>query len=158
MNSKAVAVPAGKDRFDENTQMVFGVFPLATKVSSKDTDGAVYIFEHAEMPKGGPPRHYHHHQDEWFYIVKGEFAFEVGDEKYRMGPGDSLLAPRKIAHVWANAGDTPGTLLIALNPAGTFEAFMHEATKLASPPSPEAAQQLFSAHGMEVVGPPLFVD
>jgi hypothetical protein len=32
------------------------------------------------MGKGGPPRHYHHEQDESFYVTKGEFAFEVGDE------------------------------------------------------------------------------
>ena len=30
------------------------------------------------MGKGGPPRHVHFEQDEWFYVIKGDYVFEVG--------------------------------------------------------------------------------
>jgi hypothetical protein len=53
------------------------------------------------MGKGGPPRHFHYDQDEWFYAIKGNFAFEVGEERFTLGPGDALLAPRLVPHVWA---------------------------------------------------------
>lgn len=152
--SNGVFVPAGKDR-DQVAQKIWGLIPLEVKVSTKDSKGALFVFEHADMGKGGPPRHLHHEQDEWFYAVKGEFAFEVGNEKLRLKPGDSLFAPRKIPHVWACVSDKPGTLLISLNPAGDFEKFIRESTKLTKPPTQEEAEKAFAAHGMKVVGPPL---
>jgi len=127
-------------------------------VSAKDTGGGLYVFEHTDMGKGGPPRHLHHEQDEWFYAIHGEFAFEVGEEKFRLRPGESLFAPRKVPHVWAQISDEPGTLLLALSPAGTFETFIRNAAKYAKPPTPEEAEKMFAAHGMKIVGPPLQVE
>jgi mannose-6-phosphate isomerase-like protein (cupin superfamily) len=75
------------------------------KVSTLDTDGALSVAEITSLQKGGPGRHLHHEQDEWFYIVEGEHVIEVADERYELGPGDSLLAPRKVAHVWAHVGE-----------------------------------------------------
>jgi len=154
---RGIHVPAGKDRSKEVLK-IWGVIPHEVKVSTKDTNGALFVFEHADMGKGGPPRHLHHEQDEWFYAIKGEFAIEVGDEKFRLMPGDSLFAPRKVPHVWAYVGDKPGTLLIALSPAGTFETFIRDATKLTKRPTLEEGEKSFAAHGMKVVGPPLKID
>lgn len=153
---KAVYVPSRKNRFPKEL-MIWGIIPLQIKVSGKDTDGSFFVFEHAGMGKGGPPRHLHYEQDEWFYAVEGEFAFEVGDEKFTLRPGDSLFAPRLVPHVWAHVGDEPGTLLLALQPAGTFEEFFMKSCDMTSPPTPEEAGRLFAAHGMKVVGPPLNV-
>jgi hypothetical protein len=55
-------------------------------------------------------------------------------------------------------GDEPGTLLIALQPAGSFEAFFRESSEMTRLPTPEEADRMFAAHGMKVVGPPLDVD
>lgn len=151
---KGVFVPAGKDRGGDVLK-IWGVIPLEIKVSTADSGGMLFAFEHADMGKGGPPRHFHLDQDEWFYVTKGQFAFEVGDEKFALKPGDSLFAPRRVPHVWACVSDTPGTLLLALNPAGTFETFIREAAKLTQLPSEEETAKSFAAHGMKVVGPPL---
>ncbi|PSL04915.1 cupin domain-containing protein [Cecembia rubra] len=151
---KAVYVPNGANRFQEQL-MIWGIIPLQIKVSGKDTDGSIFVFEHAKMGKGGPPRHFHYDQDEWFYALEGEFAFEVGDEKFVLKPGDSLFAPRMIPHVWAYFGDNPGTLLLAVQPAGSLEAFFMKSCGMNHPPTPEEAEDLFAAHGMKVVGPPL---
>ena len=152
----AVYVPNGKNRFQDEL-MIWGMIPLQIKVSGKDTDGALSVFEHAKMSKGGPPRHFHYEQDEWFYAMEGEFAFEVGNEKIVLRPGDSLFAPRMIPHAWAYTGDDPGTLLLAVQPAGALEEFFLKSCRLTRPPSPQEAEQLFAAHGMKVVGPPLTV-
>src|SRR5687768_13075327 len=69
---KAVYVPHGKDRFQEEL-MIWGIIPLQIKVSGKDTDGSFFAFEHANMSKGGPPKHFHYEQDEWFYAKEGVF-------------------------------------------------------------------------------------
>ena len=154
--TRALYVPNGRNRFEEE-MMIWGVIPLEIKVSTRDTAGALFVFEHANMGRGGPPRHFHYEQDEWFRAVKGNFLFEVGDERFTLRPGDSLFAPRMVPHVWAYVGDDPGTLLLAVQPAGSLEEFFLKSTKMAAPPSPEEAERQFAAHGMKVVGPPLAV-
>ena len=151
---RAVYVPNGRNRFQEEL-MIWGLIPLQIKVSSRDTAGALFVFEHADMGKGGPPKHFHYEQDEWFYSVEGEFAFEVGEERFTLRPGDSLFAPRMVPHVWAHLGDQPATLLLAIQPAGSLEAFFMENAAMDRPPTPEEAERSFAAHGMKVVGPPL---
>jgi mannose-6-phosphate isomerase-like protein (cupin superfamily) len=153
---KAVYVPNGKNRFEEEL-MIWGVIPYQVKVSTKDTDGSLFVFEHQKMGKGGPPRHFHYEQDEWFYSIEGEFAFEIGDEKFVLRPGDSLFAPRRIPHAWAYVGEKPGTLVLAVQPAGSLEEFFTKSCRMTRPPTSEEADQLFAAHGMKVVGPPLTI-
>jgi quercetin dioxygenase-like cupin family protein len=153
---KAVYVPNGKDRFEKEL-MIWGVIPFQIKVSGQDTNGSFFVFEHAKMSKGGPPRHFHYEQDEWFYAKEGEFAFEVGEQKFTLRPGDSLFAPRMIPHVWAYKEDKPGTLLLAVQPAGSLEEFFMKSCSMKKLPTPQEAEQLFAAHGMKVVGPPLGV-
>jgi mannose-6-phosphate isomerase-like protein (cupin superfamily) len=153
---RALYVPNGRNRFERGADDL-GRHPLQIKVSSDDTAGSFFVFEHADMGKGGPPRHFHYEQDEWFYAMKGEFAFEVGDERFTLRPGDSLFAPRMIPHAWAHVGDEPGTLLLAVQPAGSLEAFFMENCAMDRPPTPEEAERSFAAHGMKVVGPPLDV-
>lgn len=51
-------------------------------------------------------------------------------------------------------GDKPGTLLLDLQPEGTFVEFFMKSCKMTKPPTPEEAEQLFAAHGMKVLGPP----
>ena len=52
---RAVFVPRGKDRSEQNSRLIWGRIPLCTKVSaSRDTGGGLHIFEHTDMPKGGP--------------------------------------------------------------------------------------------------------
>ena len=142
--AKAVFVANGKNRFQQEL-MIWGIIPLQIKVSGKDTDGSLFVFEHMKMSKGGPPRHFHYEQDEWFYAMEGEFHFEVGDEKFVLQPGDSLFAPRMIPHVWAYAGDKPGTLLLAVQPAGSLEEFFMKSCEITKPPTPEEAEKSFAA-------------
>ncbi len=47
------------------------------KVSQQDTGGAWSLFE-SRVPAGfGVPLHLHHGQEEWFWVLQGEFDFEV---------------------------------------------------------------------------------
>jgi hypothetical protein len=82
-------------------------------------------------------------------------VIEVGEERYESGPGDSLLAPRKVAHVWAYVGEGTGRPIAALQPAGEIEALFDNLATLGSGPEREALRRVFSSHGMEVAGPPL---
>ena len=149
---RALRLAAGEDRFGE--QRGLGISQIEFKVTPQDSNG-LFILENRFQAKGGPPRHLHHDQDEWFYALEGEFIVEVGEERIRLNPGDSLLAPRKVPHVWAHVGDTRGRILVAFMPAGQMQAFFREVTKANAMPPQDPA--LWRAHGMEVVGPPLSV-
>ena len=108
-------VRSGEDRLGENHSI--GESSAAYKVSGQATSGGLFIIEHANRAKGGPPRHVHHQEDEWFYAIEGEYIVEVGSERFRLKPGDSILGPREIPHAWAFVGGTGGKLLIAFAPA-----------------------------------------
>jgi mannose-6-phosphate isomerase-like protein (cupin superfamily) len=146
-------VAAGDDRFGEHRGL--GISTIDLKVASQDA-GGILILENTFHAKGGPARHLHHDQDEWFYAMEGEFIFEVGQERLTLRPGDSLLGPRKIPHVWTHVGEARGRILIAFTPAGRMEAFFREVTKANAMPPQDPA--LWRAHGMELLGPPLSVE
>jgi quercetin dioxygenase-like cupin family protein len=148
--ARAVVVPAAEDRFGERRGL--GISTIAFKVLPNDRHDQL-IIENAFHAVGGPARHLHHHQDEWFYVLEGAFLFEVGPERMRLRPGDSLLAPRGVPHVWAHVGEALGRVLIAFLPAGRMEAFFREVTKANAMPPLDPA--LWRAHGMELLGPPL---
>ena len=99
----------------------------------------------------------HEAQDEWFYVVAGRYLVEVDGLLHRLGPGDSVLAPRGLPHTWALEGDEAGRLLIAFQPAGSMEEFFAATSGMGGMPSPDVLAPLFAEHGMTVVGPPLRV-
>ena len=136
-------VRAGTDRFRGRGQReVFGSRVIDFKVSALDTNGGLSVSELIDVEKGGPSRHLHYEQEEWFYVAEGEYIIEVGDERYELGPGDCVLAPRKVAHVWAQVGEGKERLIAALQPAGEIEAFFGELAKLGSSPRREELRRV----------------
>jgi quercetin dioxygenase-like cupin family protein len=153
---KGFRVGARKDRYDEELLIMGGRFSL--KVSSRDTGGDLCIYDTVREHKGGPALHRHHFQDEWFYVMQGEFLVRVGDDTLKLGPGDSAFAPRKIAHAFAMTSDGTGQMLVLFQPAGSMEDFFKEMSKVGKgiPRGQETVlKRLWADHGMEVVGPPL---
>jgi mannose-6-phosphate isomerase-like protein (cupin superfamily) len=146
-------VAAGQDRFGEHRGL--GVSAIQFKVTPADSNGLL-ILENTFHARGGPARHLHYDQDEWFYAVEGDFIIEIGSERFRLQPGDSLLAPRRVPHVWAYAGDAQGRILIAFMPAGKMEAFFRLVTQANAMPPQDP--ELWRAHGMELLGPPLALE
>jgi mannose-6-phosphate isomerase-like protein (cupin superfamily) len=150
----AVRVGRGEDRFGERHGLGSG--GLAYKVTTEDSRGALLVVELTHPVPGGPARHLHHAQDEWFYVVEGEYVAEVGAERFRLAQGDSLFAPRGVPHVWTRLGTQPGRLVITLTPAGRLETYFRELDK----PSGKAPfdPDYLRAYGMELVGPPLALE
>lgn len=143
------AVLAGDDRFAAPVKFLNGRFDC--KVSAKDTDGALCIFDTYRFKPGGPPVHFHLDQDEWFLVLEGEFRFQVGDQMYDLRAGDSIFGPRGVPHAFRNRTDT-ARLMVTFQPAGTMEEFF--SSEMVEPLS-QAFRDLSRRHGMIVVGPPL---
>lgn len=156
--TKGFKVDGDKSRFQEDLLLMGGQFRL--KVSAKDTGGQVCIYDTFRDEKGGPGLHKHFQQDEWFYVLAGEFVVKVGDDLLHLKPGDSAFAPRQIPHTFSKISDGAGHMMILFQPAGTMEDFFQGMSKLGTsiPKGQEAAlKSLFHTHGMELLGPPLQV-
>ena len=149
--SQPLLVSNGEDRFGDHRGL--GISHIDFKITAQDNPN-LFVLENTFHQKGGPARHLHYHQDEWFYIVEGEFVFEVGQERLRLKSGDSLLGPRNVPHVWAFDGSaTVGRILIAFTPPGKMEAFFRQVTHTNAMPIQDP--ELWRAHDMELLGPPL---
>jgi mannose-6-phosphate isomerase-like protein (cupin superfamily) len=150
---KGYMVSAGKDRFDKPIAPFAGD-RFFGKVSTKDTDGDLFIFESIRAEEGGPILHYHYDQDEWWYVLEGEFLIKVGDITYQAKAGDSVFGPRKIPHAFSKVGKGQGRLLMLYQPAGKMEEYFN---KLAAGDfrdmSPGQRDAVRRQHGFENVGP-----
>ena len=137
-----LVVAAGEDRFGE-IHGVDGINTMDFKVSAQDSQ-ALFILEIINHTKGGPARHLHYEQEEWFYVVEGVYVFEAGENRFHLKPGNSLLVPKKVPHVWAFTGETRGRLLVTVNAGWNIEAFFREAAKTNAVPGqyPEAMESL----------------
>jgi mannose-6-phosphate isomerase-like protein (cupin superfamily) len=153
---KGFKVGSQADRYAEELQIMGGRFDC--KVSGKDTGGDLCIYDTVRDAKGGPALHLHHAQDEWFYIIRGEFIVRVGEDTLSLRPGDSAFAPRRIPHAFAMTSEGEGQMLVLFQPAGSMEDFFLQISKLGNgiPKNQETTlKQLWAQHGMEIVGPPL---
>lgn len=144
-------VPAGHDRLNQHHSLGFS--SIAFKVLPRETAGNLFLIEHSHLRKGGgPPLHLHYAQEEYFYVMEGEFLFQVGDRRLALHPGDSILGPRNIPHTFTVTSEQPGHMLIAFTPAGQMEGFFRAAEKPGVSLNDPA---LFASHGCKMLGPPL---
>jgi quercetin dioxygenase-like cupin family protein len=157
-SSLAVKVSAGSGRANDSIKLPGGDL-IHVKVSTRDSGGTLFMTEQPIERRGsGPPRHYHEEQDEWFYCLAGEYVVEIGDQRFRLGPGDSVLGPRRVPHAFVYDSAGPGRILIGFTPALRIEQFFRDLAKRGeyfgngSAEDKELARRLY---GVVNVGPPL---
>lgn len=152
---KGYMVGAGKDRFGK-TIKPFDGDSFFTKVSTKDTDGDLYVFESTRIEEGGPSLHYHYEQDEMWYVLEGVFLIQVGETIYEAKAGDTVFGPRRVPHCFAKVGKAPGKILMLFQPAGKMEElFSKLSAGVAKDMTPEQRDNFRKEHGFERVGGPL---
>ena len=154
--NKGFKVNSGEARFGTHYKMK-GVTlnTLDIKISGRDTENDLAVFEQSGLtPNGGPPLHIHPFQDEWFYVIVGEYRFQVGEDIYEMKSGDTIFLPRNIQHAFIQLSEK-GKMIVSYLPAGKMEAFFEITDKWTSPPTKEEIEKVFVDHDMKVVGLPL---
>ena len=151
-------VAAGAGRADDIIKLPGGD-RIHVKVATQESGGAMFMTEQPIERRGsGPPKHYHEEQDEWFYCLAGEYVVEIGDQRFRLRPGDSVLGPRRVPHAFVYDAAGPGRILIGFTPAARIEQFFRDLAKRGeyfgngSPEDRELAHRLY---GIVNVGPPL---
>jgi len=120
---------------------------LATR---DQTGGSVGLIRQTVAPRSGPPTHVHQTEDEFFYVVSGEFRVKLADRIVSAPTQSVMFVPRGTAHTFQNVGAKPGVLLVGVTPGG-FEKMFEERQGV----NAETNRALMKTHNMEVVGPPL---
>jgi len=146
-------VDAGKSRFGETVRFL-GVHPNDLKISARDTNGQLSVFEYTGLGRTGPMLHVHLEQDEIFMITAGEYRFVVGNETHILKAGQTIFLPRNIPHTWIQLSEL-GKMIYFLQPAGKMEEFFSYMNNLKERPSQEEMDRIHAEHQMKVVGPPL---
>lgn len=124
------------------------------KLSGKDTGGAFSLMHNVIPPGSGSPVHVHHREDESFYVLEGDFAFELDGRRIEAHAGDFLRAPRDVPHIFQNIGSTTGKLILIAEPAGLEDFFVELSAAGAGAPDLGSLRVLFEKYGLELLGPP----
>lgn len=153
-NGRVAIAKTGENRFAFTSTIQAKATPC--KVTSEDTEGACTVLELNELPRSGPFQHVHHREDEWYYVLSGEFIFKADGAEFSLVTGGSIWLPRGIPHVWANTAATEGKLILMCQPGG-FEKFFDEVGNVPmNKKSPDTMKELMAKYGMEMLGPPIF--
>ena len=145
------------DGTNERVPSPSGMFDTEV-VRSSDSEGrfAAFVFPPGDHHTyRGAPLHVHHEQDEWIYVLTGEFVAEVGGERMRLKPGDSLLMPMKLPHRWSVAQDPHCGAIHLYTPPGLMEAEWASVAQSEDPKNQKARKTEFEKHGLALLGAPL---
>ena len=89
---------------------------------TKDTNGAFLLVEAMLAPGTEPPPHVHTREDEFFYVLEGEFDVYVGKDTFKMKAGECVFMPRFRPHAFVIRSRRL-RLLALFTPAGLEEVF-----------------------------------
>jgi quercetin dioxygenase-like cupin family protein len=96
-----------------------------------ETGGKYTMVESITQPKEGVPLLHTHPQQETFHVLEGNYEIygrdEEGNKYATPAPAGSIVhVPGGAPHGFLNVGDTPGKLLMTIEPAGNMEVFFKE--------------------------------
>ena len=78
------------------------------------------ILDHSEPGHG--PRLHRHPYDETWVVQEGTLTFQLGEDRFRVGPGDIVIAPPEVPHKFTNHGSGRSAMVcIHANPTMVTE-------------------------------------
>lgn len=128
---------------DNVEHIVLGGQDIAVLLSGEDTAGQMAIFELVAEPGANAAQHHQTTENEYWYIVKGEWEVQTGDTIATVGPGNMVLVPQDATHAFKLVSDKPGKMLVINAPAG-HELFFQDAAdqRAAGIPRPEMLKSM----------------
>ena len=134
------------------TELVFLGARCQILADSAGTGGRYGLVDMIEVPAGDmPPLHIHHTHDEGFLLLAGELSLFLPGREIRLEPGEFVLAPRGVPHVF-QVGDGPARFLVLSTPSG-FEEFVRDVAEL-DELTPEVLAAAGAARDIEMLAPP----
>ena len=128
----------------DGERLQFGDVTILVRVS---TDSMCVLEE--VPPMVDTPAHVHEREDELFLSLEGDHVIELDGEEHRIGPGESVFAPRGIPHSQRRVVPGEGRLLIVTTPGG-LDGFFRElaAADAAGTLGPEAYAAASERYGI----------
>src|SRR5437867_13113349 len=129
MDSRETVVGAGSGRTHSSP---FGD-SLRWIIGEEATADAYSLHERTAPPGAASVPHIHSRVSEAFYVLEGEFTFELDGRTVNAGPGDYVHAPASVSHAWrvTSSGDAARGLFLFAHTAplaffAEYEAVLHE--------------------------------
>lgn len=97
------------------------------KLSSRDTNGELYIIEDTIKPGFHLKRHHHKLMTEVFYMLEGEMELIFDHEKIVLHPGDTITVP---PNMWHEASCKNGGKMLTIFKNGEFDIFLQQLSTL----------------------------
>ena len=132
------------------------------KADAKQTDGAFGVVEFREFEGSGPPLHIHHRFAQGFFVLSGEIAFSIGDERMEASPGTWVFVPPGVPRAWICRSSEARVLSITA--PGGFEAFYRDVgtsvegldqLPAKAEPDIDTLVPIAASYGVDIVGPPI---
>jgi quercetin dioxygenase-like cupin family protein len=125
--------------------------PWTIKAGVEDTGGSLAVMEGTFRPRSGGPAHVHRQHEETFYVLEGEFLFQLGTQSVKATAGTFVFVPRDVPHAFENVGNQSGRIVGIMTPGG-YEKFFEELAQLAPfPPDRTKFQEIFEKYDQETV-------
>lgn len=105
-------------------------------ITSEMTNGQFMMSQTHAYLGSQPPVHEHNGEDEIFYILEGAVTFWVEDTEVTLGPGDSILMPKDVPHIFQASSEVETKWLNISGPAG-LEKFFEDVSVDAEYPGPQ---------------------
>jgi quercetin dioxygenase-like cupin family protein len=116
------------------------------------TGGRYGLVDMIEVPAGDmPPLHVHHTHDEGFLLLDGQLSLFLPGREIRLEPGEFVLAPRGVPHVF-QVGDAPARFLVLSTPSG-FEEFVRDIAEL-DEVTPDVLVATGATRDIDILAPP----
>jgi mannose-6-phosphate isomerase-like protein (cupin superfamily) len=118
------------------------------------TSGTHAVVEFILDGQFSPPPHIHHQHEEVIYVLEGEIALHLGDDRIVLGPGAAFVTPIGLPHTFSNAGAGRLRFLLTISPARHLAFFEAAAEFLqGSPPDPKKILDVMQEYGLEPMRP-----
>lgn len=127
-----------------------------------DTNGKYAMWEAIVPPSGGPPPHVRSREEEGFYVLEGEIAFQIGEHRIVATAGMFANMPVGTPHSFKNETYRPAKMLISIAPAGLEQMFFEfgvpvaQGATTAAPPTKAEIEKLLEIaprYGIEIMLP-----
>lgn len=92
-------------------------------ITSEMTQGRFMMALTHSKAGSEPPLHEHDAEDEIFYILEGKISFWAADTEVTLGPGDCILMPKDVPHIFQVAPDLEAKWLVMTAPGGLEDFF-----------------------------------
>ena len=136
---------------------------VAWKAITATTQGHFELIEQRGRRGFAAPVHAHDQEAEGFYVLEGELAFMLGDDRRQAPAGSFVFVPPTTPHAFV-VESTEARFLTIITPPGRFEAFVEEIAESAPsrdlpppdsrPPDIARIDAAAARHGQQIMGPP----